>query len=291
MDWKIAQKQFYPDIRNFILKREWTCCSFSSIFKEYNSLKLKPKENIIIFVNQNGKEGSIQETVMFTQHGIIYPVFNDYDYSPSSYSFKSLKLMIPYYTDYLKNLHSIIGIDRHVLRMEQLLGRNPIAHVEYYLMAASLHDYIPPDHKINKLKIRIAKSKDVVSLFPLQKAYEYEEVYINPKRFDPELCMTNLKQTIKKELIFIAEIDKIPVAKAGTNAQGYKYNQIGGVFTNKKLRKKGIGSQVVAFLCEHIFNENKAICLFVKKTNIPALKLYKKLGFQIKDNFRISYFK
>jgi ribosomal protein S18 acetylase RimI-like enzyme len=44
-------------------------------------------------------------------------------------------------------------------------------------------------------------------------------------------------------------------------------------------------------LLRRIFAEKQTACLFVKTNNLPALSLYRKLGFRIGDGYQISYFK
>jgi len=39
-----------------------------------------------------------------------------------------------------------------------------------------------------------------------------------------------------------------------------------------------------------IFQGGKGACLFVKRSNLPAIGLYRKIGFGIAGNFGIHYF-
>ena len=95
--------------------------------------------------------------------------------------------------------------------------------------------------------------------------------------------------TIGKMVYFIVEKGSA-VAKAGSNAQGFSYIQIGGVYTVETKRNEGYGAEVLKFLISKIIKKGKKACLFVKKDNSPAIQLYTKVGFSIRDAFRISYF-
>jgi predicted GNAT family acetyltransferase len=80
------------------------------------------------------------------------------------------------------------------------------------------------------------------------------------------------------------------MAKGGTNARGFTYDQIGGLFTHPAFRGRKAARFLMGRLLEHIFRDGKKACLFVKTHNLPALRLYDNLGFRIAENYRISYF-
>jgi hypothetical protein len=116
-------------------------------------------------------------------------------------------------------------------------------------------------------------------------------VVINRQRFSEQACRQNLKRSLRRQLVLMAECNGKVVAKAGTNARGFATDQIGGVFTVEKERNRGVASLVMVELLGRIFSEKSMVCLFVKKNNMPALSLYRKLGFTIADGYRINYFK
>jgi predicted GNAT family acetyltransferase len=95
--------------------------------------------------------------------------------------------------------------------------------------------------------------------------------------------------TLKYQEIYYAVLEGMPVAKAGTNARGIEYDQIGGVFVSPAYRNRGFARQVLTHLLKSIFLQGRKPCLFVKKSNSPALGLYRSLGFQERGTFRISY--
>ena len=141
------------------------------------------------------------------------------------------------------------------------------------------------------LRIRPADGRDLGSLFPLQRDYELEEVVVFPERFSEQSCRLHLRDTLRRQLVVVAELDGRPVAKAGTNARGFQVDQIGGVFTEERLRGSGIAARVMSDLLERIFRSKPMVSLFVKRTNLPAIALYRKLGFRSLDSYRITYFR
>ncbi|MBN1700075.1 MAG: GNAT family N-acetyltransferase [Spirochaetales bacterium] len=287
MGWKIAGRTSYPEIKDFLLAREWSCASFSDRFKRMHSISLKQKEHCIIIINKDTHPQRIREAVMFTQYGLILPVLES---NPPSGEV-SLNGILQCLGDYMKKLHSVMGLMEHVVTIERILGDKPSEKVDYYLMTAAPHEAkIPERIDIPYITIRRARIRDAGLLYPLQKQYELEEVFLNPARFKPSGCLAHLKRNLGTEINYLAEINGIPIAKAGTNAQGFLVDQIGGVFTQKEFRNRGIGYAIMARLLNDIFKKHKLATLFVKKNNTPAITLYRKIGFSIRENFRINYY-
>lgn len=57
-----------------------------------------------------------------------------------------------------------------------------------------------------------------------------------------------------------------------------------------QFQKKGIGKEMLRFIVEHGKQENmKAIRLDVYQKNLPAISLYKKMGFQYMDTVDLGY--
>lgn len=54
--------------------------------------------------------------------------------------------------------------------------------------------------------------------------------------------------------------------------------------TKKEHRRKGLGLQITSKLCEIAFSQTSLVSLTVVRDNLPAIKLYEKLGFQACEN-------
>ena len=163
--------------------------------------------------------------------------------------------------------------------------------VEHYIMELEPANFkMPQIPSPKKIRILRGSKRHILPLFPLQKTYERQEVLLNPDAQDTMETLRWLKAILTKEICFYVKQGFRYVSKANTNARGFDHIQIGGVFTVKRFRHQGYALYTVAELCRHIIeNENKIPSLFVRKENENAIKLYKSLGFEIKDNTETVY--
>ena len=180
--------------------------------------------------------------------------------------------------------------------VERAMPVTPSTRIEYRLMRLARASWAGPAAHASAaaaaegVRVRRSGIGDAALLFPLQRAYELEEVVIDPALFSDAACLKLLRQGLRQELVFHASRDGRPLAKAGTNARGFGVDQIGGVFTLASERGKGLARIVMAALLEEIFAEKPAACLFVKTANAPAIALYERLGFTTLRGYVISYY-
>jgi ribosomal protein S18 acetylase RimI-like enzyme len=131
---------------------------------------------------------------------------------------------------------------------------------------------------------------DIEALFPLQAAYEQEEVIPNGGTFRPEVTRLSLARIIQGERILAAKLDGKVVGKINCNAESFTRFQIGGVYVHPDYRGLGIAKAMAAALTESLFAEGKAVTLFVKKRNAAARAVYSRVGFVYTADYRISYY-
>jgi predicted GNAT family acetyltransferase len=188
---------------------------------------------------------------------------------------------------------SIIGMARDVLRYEAASGLTPQASIAYRLMSRAEEAPPPLDFSAPAypgLIVRRACPADLDVLLPLQEAYEREEVLTPIHQFNPAACKASLARSLERQLVFAAEESGVVVGKAGTNARGFRIDQVGGVYTLPERRGRGVAAALMAALMAEILMQGRKPALFVKSTNAPALALYRGLGFEDIGDFRADYF-
>ncbi len=173
-------------------------------------------------------------------------------------------------------------------------GRNSHS-VDYKLLTAdsALITALPPlksrELPLQDIKIKTAVSSDIDLLMPLRKDYEIEEVLLDPSTFNETACRIRFLDTIKTRTVLYAIYQNRPVATCCINAEGLGWNQIGGVFTLPEYRSLGVSSAVLRKIAEFSVLKKKNLTLFVKPSNTPAVRLYEKNGFILRNDYRISY--
>ena len=282
MSWGTVRKKEKKELLSFICSNEDIYVSLSS------RLKQKDKDNFL-FINrsrENDKaKACILGVLMLTHYGLILPAFGK-----ECHISDSDLTLIHLLKGFSKKIYSVMGIGRDVLHVENKIGLFPKVSIEYSLMTLNKvsfsYEKLTP---LKRFSIRTAQLSDFDAIYPLQKAYEMEEVVIDPLLFKDATCRYFLKKALKSEIILLAELNGKIVGKACTNARGYCTDQIGGVFTVPAARNQGVAYRIMIELLRRIFREKEIASLFVKRSNLIAHRLYCKLGFDVREDYRIDY--
>ena len=246
-------------------------------------------ESFTLMINEEKVKGipTILEALMLTRSGLILPIL----YDEFAFTLDHNSQLKPFFHRYGRRLHSIMGLKSSVIKIESLFDNNIRAQVDYYLMTVDLQRSLPQTIAgPASVDVRPAELDDADALFDIQRQYELEEVFLNPDHFDEWRCRSLLRKSLKKQVIYLAHENGIPVAKAGTNARGFLVDQIGGVFTLPARRREGIGTMCMTALLQDLRQTKKMATLFVKQDNPTARSLYRRLGFKIRTHFRITYY-
>jgi hypothetical protein len=287
--WQVAGHGERTPLLDFVMRDEWRCVSVSSRLRQDSSLAHTSVDagTTLVLTRKGTQHVEVAAALMLTRTGVALPVFDGL----APFELGEGERVALFFEKFVSRLHSVMGMRSCVLTFEAAVARRPYASVDYHMMAIDLRAWKPaPATDPRAVSVRKAFPEDTDAIFPLQKSYELEEVYLDPRTFDDRRCRSLLRRGLREELVYVVEIGGLPVAKASTNARGFTTDQIGGVFTRRDLRHRGLARMAMETLMEHIARDKSHACLFVKKENLPAIRLYAGLGFTIRGEYRISYF-
>jgi predicted GNAT family acetyltransferase len=80
------------------------------------------------------------------------------------------------------------------------------------------------------------------------------------------------------------------VGKINTNAAAFTRSQIGGVYVHPDYRGLGIATGLTAAMVQELAAAGKGVSLFVKKRNLAAQRVYRRIGFRVIGDYRICYY-
>ena len=190
-------------------------------------------------------------------------------------------------------IHAIQGLREDAERLEALMedqGYYAAERIEYELMNLDSKVSSVTRPGPSGLILRPPLPKDEDHLWALQSAYEREEVLPANANLDPAVVRLNIQNILKKEQVLLAELDGQIVGKINTSAESFTRYQIGGVYVRPDCRNLGIGSKMTATFAEGLLTQGKGLSLFVKKRNAAACKVYRKIGFSVTADYRITYY-
>ncbi len=172
-------------------------------------------------------------------------------------------------------------------------GQTPY-QTNYYNLMTLTSSPLPPPEKLScddEIQRFSSPETDTELLLQLQKMYMAKEVAPAGKQVTDLEATAQLKTILKDQLCFALLTDGEIVSKANTNAIGFDYVQLGGVYTHPLYRKNYYAWHLVYTICSRVLKSGRKISLFVKEKNNPAHELYQRIGFVQGGKYEIAYFK
>lgn len=289
----LLAEELNPDnlsqVSSFIIRNERKCVSLSSLFHKSGGTAMPSSVKYKVFVFKDSESSRIKGVSTFSNSGQILHCldFSDWKEVEAFKAFMSRE--IPH-----DRVFCVLGEKTGTDMIRSCMKKPLHTSIDYILM------YFPETEGGNRLNPPPGmepvqcRPQDSDKLYPLQKAYEIEEVLLDPEDFDPDFCRLNLRRLLREQLILGLSVQKQDscsfVAKGGTNAIGSGWCQLGGIYTAPEYRNLGCAAFLSRELAAQLAAKGKRTALFVKTGNLAAQKAYEKAGFVKDIPFCICYF-
>jgi ribosomal protein S18 acetylase RimI-like enzyme len=276
--WRKIRRAEYAGPEQFLRRQEKFCVSACARF-----LKSSLSRDHVWALP--GPDNEIAALLLHSRRSLL-PVFNGNKKIPLPGFLKRFLIKVP--------IHAVQGLREDAEILENAMnarGYRGVETIDYDLMTL---DTEPPAEAFRVgppgLIIRTPAQKDTDEIFRLQAAYEQEEVLPRNAVFNAAASRLNLEHTLAFEQVLVAELDGTIVGKINTSARSFTRCQVGGVFVQPDCRGMGIGLKMAAAFFKILILGGSGATLFVKKRNAAAKALYRRLGFVILGDYRISYY-
>jgi ribosomal protein S18 acetylase RimI-like enzyme len=93
------------------------------------------------------------------------------------------------------------------------------------------------------------------------------------------LMVQRMQERLREEHYYLAKYDGQWVGQAHVQAWTPHYAHIGGIATLPGYTGRGFARQLTGYLCAYVHHSGRIPTLTVRTNNVPALKLYRSLGF------------
>ncbi len=137
-------------------------------------------------------------------------------------------------------------------------------------------------------RARFARPDDLEAVMGLQRGFQLEYFGVS-KEMEEEFARLAVER-MAGEGIVVAEADGGLAAKAETMVRTRRMGLIGGVYTLPAYRGRGLAGECMSLLCARLLRDYEAAVLNVALHNLPALGLYRGLGFRRAADFRMAVF-
>ncbi|MCQ2585377.1 MAG: GNAT family N-acetyltransferase [Treponema sp.] len=270
----------YPaeKLQNFLKKHEKNCVQLCS--------SVKHNENNLYVLLEDEKSEE-PWGVISTEHSIYHCLPNLKSANPEFE--KCFNSLIG------KKINSVVGekeVSKIIVGILEKKKFKPYCTNEYFLMTKEDDSALPPPASLLSMGEEIVSCNNTHAedLFDLQFHYLKEEVIPPGRKISDFYVRSNIKSLLKNQKVFVIESDGKFVSKVNTNAIGWDWVQIGGVYTDQLYRRNGYSYCLLSTLCRRINKQGRKCVLFVKKKNTPAQNLYEKMNFKKSGEYQITYF-
>ncbi|MDR0718685.1 MAG: GNAT family N-acetyltransferase [Treponema sp.] len=281
--WELVRSGEYEAVAKFLARREPECVAACSRFLQMRGGSVRGARDKTWVIRNSA--GEIESLLLYSRRSLL-PVLDGKRHIPAPRFLRSF-LSRPL-------IYAVQGTKGDDAILESILvkcGYSVSERIDYDLMGLDGQ----PDAQCFRLGpsglvIRRPEKKDLDELFTLQSAYEQEEVLPGKAVFNPAVSRANLGHIFNNERMLLSCLNGRIVGKINTSASSFSRYQIGGVYVRPEYRGMGIAGRMAAVFVKGLVDEGRGVTLFVKKSNPPARAVYRRLGFSIQGDYRITYY-
>jgi len=138
--------------------------------------------------------------------------------------------------------------------------------------------------------LRPAEPKDYALVYESGALLRLEELEEDPRAADPDAYRRRVEDECRDGHTWLWMDGEGLCFRASVSAVTGDAAQISGVFTPPARRRQGLARRGLSELCVRLFERCRATCLFVNRHNLPALALYRELGFHERSDWYSAFF-
>jgi ribosomal protein S18 acetylase RimI-like enzyme len=134
--------------------------------------------------------------------------------------------------------------------------------------------------------VREATLEDLDLLVPACAASHLEELGVDPLRRDPEGFRWRTRAQIEEKRSWVWEVDGVIRFKAEASAWTPSAVQLQQVWVDPPVRGQGYASRAMQDLVRLLLERTPVVTLFVRRDNVPAIRLYERIGMRLVLRYR-----
>ena len=134
--------------------------------------------------------------------------------------------------------------------------------------------------------LRPATAADLDLLVPACAASHHEELGVDPLRRDPEGFRWRTRMQIEEGRSWLWEVDGTIRFKAEASAWTPSAVQLQQVWVDPSARRQGFATRALRDLVRLLLEQTPVVTLFVRRDNLPAIRLYEAIGMRLVLSYR-----
>jgi ribosomal protein S18 acetylase RimI-like enzyme len=137
--------------------------------------------------------------------------------------------------------------------------------------------------------LRPALPAEAQEVARLASAMSYEEIMLDPYKDYPSSYLKLVEQRIRLKRYYVLEEQGEIKFQVHLNSLTPYAGQVTGVYTPPQFRGHGYATRGMGEFCRQALQRAPRLCLFVNDYNLPAIRLYEKLGFHPEMEYRAIF--